>query len=89
MLRLKKEMESSQTSIFTVRDRIFFKDVPQPQMSKTPFSQGDGFDLYIDGARYLPDNVSISMVTGYVASSDMVMYGRLEKEVSTILGFRV
>jgi hypothetical protein len=43
--------------------------------------QGDGFDLYIDGARYLPDNVSLSLVTAYVASADMVMYGKLDKDV--------
>jgi hypothetical protein len=43
--------------------------------------QGDGFDLYIDGARYLPDNVSLSIVSAYVASADLVMYGKLDKDV--------
>ena len=29
---------------------------------KEPFLQGDGFDIYIDACRYLPDSVTFSKV---------------------------
>ena len=34
------------------------------------FSNGDGFDLYIDGARFLPDNVTIPKVTARIFNHD-------------------
>ena len=33
-----------------------------------PWDDGEGFDIYIDAARYLPDNVTASMVIGNVFS---------------------
>lgn len=30
---------------------------------QTPFHAGDGFDVFIDGCRYLPDNVTLTKVT--------------------------
>lgn len=34
-----------------------------------PFIAMDGFDLYIDGARFLPDAVTITRVTGRIFDS--------------------
>eukprot|EP01135_Chromosphaera_perkinsii_P002015 Nk52_evm62s215 gene=Nk52_evmTU62s215 len=36
---------------------------------------GSGFDFYIDGARFLPDNVSISKVSARILDSDFNKYG--------------
>ncbi|XP_072368996.1 uncharacterized protein [Scyliorhinus torazame] len=38
----------------------------RPSPPSSPFNAGDGFDLYIDGARFLPDAVTISRVTGRI-----------------------
>lgn len=35
-----------------------------------PFNVGDGFDLYIDGARFLPDNVTVTRVAARIFTSD-------------------
>ncbi len=34
------------------------------------FEKGDGFDVYVDGARFLPDNVTISKVVCQLVTSD-------------------
>ncbi|TPX34211.1 hypothetical protein SmJEL517_g03122 [Synchytrium microbalum] len=41
------------------------------------FSSGDGFDLYIDGARYLPANATVSRVTARIFNStfEVLNYG--------------
>lgn len=33
---------------------------------RDPFLSGDGFDVYVDGCRYLPDSVTFSKVSGVV-----------------------
>ena len=38
------------------------------------FSQGDGFFLYVDGARHLPDNVTVSRVRLWYMSVAIHMY---------------
>ena len=38
------------------------------------FSAGDGFDVYIDAARFLPDNVTIPKVTARIFNHD---FGKL------------
>ena len=37
-------------------------DVSRTGPPTEQFSQGDGFFLYVDGARHLPDNVTVSRV---------------------------
>lgn len=32
---------------------------------KEPFLTGDGFDIYVDGCRYLPDSVTFTKVYKY------------------------
>lgn len=32
------------------------------QVTSIPFKDGDGIDIYIDGARFLPENVTFSRV---------------------------
>ncbi|XP_048587115.1 uncharacterized protein LOC5517188 isoform X2 [Nematostella vectensis] len=38
----------------------------RPSLPSQPFEAGNGFDLYIDGARFLPDSVTFTKVTGRV-----------------------
>ncbi|XP_039591041.1 uncharacterized protein LOC120514622 isoform X1 [Polypterus senegalus] len=40
-----------------------------------PFVSGDGIDLYIDGARFLPDAVTISRVTGRIFDRNYNQFG--------------
>jgi len=35
----------------------------RPSILTEEFEEGNGFDLYIDGARFLPDSVTISKVS--------------------------
>ncbi|KAK3090147.1 hypothetical protein FSP39_009490 [Pinctada imbricata] len=43
---------------------------------KEPFLLGDGFDVYIDGCRYLPDSVTFSKVAGRVLDRKYNVHGR-------------
>ncbi|XP_032660434.2 coiled-coil domain-containing protein 17 isoform X1 [Chelonoidis abingdonii] len=45
-----------------------------------PFSAADGFDLYIDGARFLPDAVTVTKVTGRIFDSS---YHQIGPDIST------
>ncbi|XP_061096358.1 uncharacterized protein LOC133127456 [Conger conger] len=45
-----------------------------------PFLSGDGFDLYIDGARFLPDCVTISRVAGRIFDRH---YNQVGPDIST------
>ncbi|XP_071144774.1 uncharacterized protein [Mytilus edulis] len=47
---------------------------------KEPFLIGDGFDLYIDGCRFLPDSVTFSKVAGRVLDRK---YGVFGKDINT------
>ncbi|XP_053100271.1 coiled-coil domain-containing protein 17 isoform X3 [Hemicordylus capensis] len=40
-----------------------------------PFHSGDGFDLYIDGARFLPDDVTVTKVTARIFTSGFHQIG--------------
>ncbi|XP_054837255.1 coiled-coil domain-containing protein 17 isoform X2 [Eublepharis macularius] len=40
-----------------------------------PFCDGDGFDLYIDGARFLPDDVTVTRVAGRIFTSSFSQIG--------------
>ena len=35
-------------------------------MRDRAFAVGDGFDLYVDAARFLPDNVTLSSIEAFV-----------------------
>jgi hypothetical protein len=43
----------------------------RPQFLDKPFEKGMGIDFYIDGARFLPDNVTVSKVVMEVYSNKM------------------
>ncbi|XP_071116690.1 uncharacterized protein [Haliotis cracherodii] len=45
-----------------------------------PFMAGDGFDVYIDGCRYLPDSVTFSKVAGRILDRRYDVHG---KDIST------
>jgi hypothetical protein len=68
-------------SIFKSTDKDAWMASPDPRISNELFAVDDGFDIYIDGARFLPDNVSLTHVTCFVANSQMQIYAKFEKEV--------
>ncbi|MGH0122546.1 UNVERIFIED_CONTAM: hypothetical protein FKN15_038096 [Acipenser sinensis] len=45
-----------------------------------PFVSGDGIELYIDGARFLPDSVTLSRVTGRIFNRN---YNQIGPDIST------
>ncbi|XP_048352163.1 coiled-coil domain-containing protein 17 [Sphaerodactylus townsendi] len=45
-----------------------------------PFCDGDGFDLYIDGARFLPDDVTVTRVAGRIFTSS---FNQIGPDIST------
>lgn len=73
--------KQKQESIFKYTDTEAWLPMADAPLSNELFAVDDGFDIYIDGARWLPDNVTLTMVTCYVANSKMQLYGRFEKEV--------
>ncbi|KAJ3286007.1 Coiled-coil domain-containing protein 17 [Borealophlyctis nickersoniae] len=44
-------------------------DAPPKRVRDPPFRPGDAIDLYIDGARFLPDNATISRVIGTIVDA--------------------
>ncbi|CAI5777313.1 Hypothetical predicted protein [Podarcis lilfordi] len=48
-----------------------FRETPPVE----PFRAGDGFDLYIDGARFLPDGVTVTRVTARIFTSGFMQIG--------------
>lgn len=47
-----------------------------PSRFRQPMGEGDGFDVYVDAARYLPDNVSISRVVCKVMAPSFKVVGQ-------------
>lgn len=43
---------------------------------RDPFLSGDGFDVYVDGCRYLPDSVTFSKVAGRVLDRKYEVHGK-------------
>ncbi|KAL3869337.1 hypothetical protein ACJMK2_042031 [Sinanodonta woodiana] len=43
---------------------------------KDPFLVGDGFDLYIDACRFLPDSVTFSRIAGRILDRKFEVYGK-------------
>ncbi|XP_052774398.1 uncharacterized protein LOC128212988 isoform X3 [Mya arenaria] len=43
---------------------------------KDPFLLGDGFDVYIDGCRYLPDSATFTKVAGRILDRRYDLYGK-------------
>ena len=73
--------KSERDSIFKYTDTEAWIPAPDPPLSNELFAADDGFDIYIDAARWLPDNVTVSTVTCYVANDKMQLYGKLDKEM--------
>ena len=63
----KKEEESK---IKKNEEEAFISVTHDPPPATPLFSVGDGFDVYIDAARFLPDNVTIPKVTARVFNHD-------------------
>ena len=66
-------------TLFKYHDTEAWIASPDPPASDELFSSDDGFDLYIDGARWMPDNVTLTSVTCFVATSKMNIYTKFEK----------
>ena len=73
--------KSKPDTIFKYVDKEAWIACPDPPIGQELFAADDGFDIYIDGARWLPDNVILTKVTCYVANAKMQLYGKFEKEV--------
>ncbi len=43
---------------------------PERKAPSTLFEKGDGFDVYVDGARFLPDCVALSRVSVSILTSE-------------------
>ena len=71
----------SKETIFKYHDKEAWIPCPDPPIGHELFAADDGFDIYIDGARWLPDNVMLTKVTCYVANAKMQPYGKFDKEV--------
>ncbi|XP_077980871.1 uncharacterized protein LOC144436074 isoform X3 [Glandiceps talaboti] len=52
------------------------------QPAVEPFTSGDGFDLYIDGARHLPDCVTVSRIAGRIFDKK---YNKIGKDITTMV----
>ena len=62
-----------------VAAECWLKGMKKP-LATTPYAKDQGFDLYIDMARFLPDNVSASKITIYIlASNSRVLFGPVER----------
>ena len=54
---------------------MLFGEVSNIQFTNPPprdqlFEEGDGFDVYVDGARFLPDNITLSKVSVKLMNPD-------------------
>lgn len=47
----------------------------RPSILTEEFEEGNGFDLYIDGARFLPDSITVSKVAGRVLDKNYTRIG--------------
>jgi len=52
-------------------DKRPFIENLKPQYHDRPFEKGYGIDLYIDGARFLPDNVTVSKIVLFVTNQNL------------------
>ena len=53
------------------------------------FTSGDGFDVYIDAARFLPENLAISKTTVVALHSDMSVHEKEDNAATALLGSNV
>jgi len=67
--------------IFDAFDSEPWLPAPKPPLLKQVFTQDDGFDVYVDAARHLPDNTTLSAVTCFLANKHMSITGQFWKEV--------
>jgi len=68
-------------TVFRYTDIEAWTASPVAPISNELFAVDDGFDIYIDAARWMPDNVALTTVTCFVAGSKMQLYGKFEKEI--------
>ena len=67
----KKEEKNENKKKETIDNGEPFIEINHGPPPATPlFAAGDGFDLYIDAARFLPDNVTIPKVTARIFNHD-------------------
>ena len=86
-----RSMEEGEKSVWRLPGREDAPWLPVPvalgvlgqkgSMQRKPFILTDGFDLYVDGARYLPDHVSLTTVEAFCTDSQNNVYGRLQKDI--------
>lgn len=53
-------------------DSLFIYVKNPPKQSDKPYNPGSGFFIYVDGARFLPQNVTVSRVTTRFFDCDFV-----------------
>jgi hypothetical protein len=80
-----RSMEEGEKSIWRLPRREDAPWIPVlvalDEKGRKPFLRTDGFDLYVDGARYLPDHVSLTTVEAFCTDSQNNVYGRLQKDI--------
>eukprot|EP00960_Hanusia_phi_P066912 766507-Hanusia_phi.AAC.7 len=82
MFRKLRGIRMSQETVWKFQDIHPFIPRPLPPPPVALFSSVDGFQLYIDAARLLPDCVTLSAVEAFVTDSKMKdFYGKMKKEV--------
>ena len=74
-----------------VNDRKVSSDVPwklgtPTQVTDQKYQRGDGVDLYIDGAMFLPDNVSVSRVVLKIVTAEKENVGNVFEGYSKVSG---
>jgi len=78
---LKNILAKKVDTIWNFRDSEAWIPCGDPPVARDLFAADDGFDIYIDAARYLPDNVTLSAVQCFLTSKDMKPYGNTFKEI--------
>lgn len=77
-----QEQEENTDNIWIAKDVEPWIPVGLPPISRRLFVQGEGFDFYIDAARYLPDNITLTRVEAFGSNrSKSIMYAKLKKDV--------
>eukprot|EP00698_Gefionella_okellyi_P008617 TRINITY_DN2141_c0_g1_i1.p1 TRINITY_DN2141_c0_g1~~TRINITY_DN2141_c0_g1_i1.p1 ORF type:complete len:1681 (+),score=407.84 TRINITY_DN2141_c0_g1_i1:101-5143(+) len=56
------------------------------QMSYIPYKAGDGFDVYIDSVRHLPENIALSHVMALVLTRDASPVGERFSKICSLSG---
>ena len=82
LFRKLRGVRMSRETIWNFQDARPFIPRPLPPPPVALFSSVDGLQLYIDAARFLPDNVTLTAVEAFVTDSAMKdFYGKMRKEI--------